>query len=195
MRPSLIGIAGTNGSGKDTTGVILADKFGYIFISVTTPMRVELERRGLPIDREHMRGLGNQWRREYGPAVLVDRAVDTYQKQPGKHNGLAIASLRNPIEADRVHELGGIVIWVDAEPKLRYQRIQANATIRNRADEDMRTFEQFLAEEEAEMHGTSDAATLDMAIVKTKADYTVMNEFSTSDELAVVLARTLNLGK
>ena len=189
----LIGIAGTNGSGKDTTGAILAEKFGYCFISVTAPMRVELQRRGLPIDREHMRDLSAEWRHQYGLAVLVDRAVDHYRQEKGNYTGLAVASLRNPAEADRVHELGGIVIWLDADPKLRYQRIQANAGIRNRAEEDMKTFEQFLAEEQMEMHGTGDAASLDMAAVKAKADYTVMNEFPNPEELAAELARVLKL--
>jgi len=30
----IIGLAGTNGSGKDTVGHILADKHGYLFVSV-----------------------------------------------------------------------------------------------------------------------------------------------------------------
>lgn len=188
----LIGISGTNGSGKDTAGSILASQFGYLFVSVTTSMRSELGRRGLPVDREHMRELSAEWRREFGLAVLVDKAVERYGEAGAPHAGLAIASLRNPAEADRVHELGGIVLWLDANPRLRYDRIQAHARERNRAYEDDKTFEAFLAEEQAEMHSSGDAATLDMAAVKAKADVTIINEFPTPDGLAKELARELN---
>lgn len=189
MKPTLIGISGTNGAGKDTLGGILADKLGYVFVSVTVPMRIELERRGCPTDREHMRELSAEWRREHGLAVLVDKALEEYGEQAKAKSGLAVASLRNPAEADRVHELGGIVLWIDAEPRMRYERIQAHTAERNRADEDNKTFEQFLAEEQAEMHASGDAATLDMAAVKAKCDYTIINEFDTPGGLVAELVK------
>lgn len=175
-RTKIIGIAGTNGAGKDVVGHTLADKHSYLFVSVTDLLRAELNRRGLPVDREHLRQLSAEWRREYGLGVLVDRAVQEFNNLKGNYVGLAIASLRNPAEADRIHELGGIVMWIDADPKERYRRIQANAEARARAGEDAKTFEQFLAEEEAEMHPSGDAATLDMAGVKRKSDLFLLND-------------------
>src|SRR3989344_1635559 len=108
----IIGIAGTNGSGKDSLGQILADDYGWQFISVTDILRDGLREKKLPIERENLRELSAQWRRESGLGVLVNKAVEIYQKNPGGHKGLVIASLRNPGEADRVHELGGKVVWV-----------------------------------------------------------------------------------
>jgi dephospho-CoA kinase len=188
----LIGISGTNGSGKDTTGGILAEHFGYLFLSVTDALREEAKRRGLEPERENLRTISAEWRREFGLAVLIDKAIERYHRVGGQHAGLAVASLRNPAEADRVHELGGIVLWLDAAPRLRYDRIRAHARERNRAYEDDKTFEAFLAEEQAEMHSSGDAATLDMAAVKAKADVTIINEFPTPDGLAKELARELN---
>ncbi|MGH7240388.1 MAG: hypothetical protein ACREHG_10070, partial [Candidatus Saccharimonadales bacterium] len=75
-----------------------------------------------------------------------------------------MASLRNPGEADRVHELGGKVIWVDADPQVRYQRV-INAD-RGRDGEDGKTYAEFLAEEAAEMNYSGDEATLSGAAVK-----------------------------
>lgn len=195
MKYALIGISGTNGAGKDTVGQILADKFGYLFTSVTTPMRAELARRGNPVDRDHMSGLSAEWRRKFGLAVLVDKAYEQFSEEAGRFTGLAVGSLRNPAEADRVHELGGVVLWVDADARVRYDRIQANAAARHRADEDNRTFEQFVAEEEAEMHRASgaDAATLDMSAVKDRANYTIINEFDSTDDLAAELATLIQL--
>mgnify|MGYP001550246170 CR=1 FL=1 len=171
----IIGIAGTNGSGKDTVGHTLADKHSYLFISVTDLLRAELNRRGLPVERENLRALSAEWRRQYGYAVLVDRAVEEFKRLQDKYVGVAIASLRNPYEADRVHELGGVVVWVDADPKERYERIRINAEARARAGEDSKTFEEFLAEEQAEMHPSGDAATLDMSGVKVRSDMFLLN--------------------
>ncbi len=175
MTYKLIGISGTNGSGKDTVGHYLAYKHNYLFISVTNLLRAELNQRGLPADRTHLRELSAEWRREFGYGVLVDRAYQEFGPVASKYTGLAIASLRNPYEADRVHELGGSVWWLDADPRIRYDRIQANVDLRHRAEEDNKTYEEFLAEEQAEMHQSGDAATLDMGAVKARADVTLVN--------------------
>lgn len=176
MNLKIIGVAGTNGSGKDSVGQVLADRHSYLFVSVTDLLRAELHRRGIEVDREHLRELSAEWRREYGLAVLVDRALEEYNKLKGQYVGIAIASLRNPAEADRIHELGGVVLWIDADAQIRYQRIQNNAEARARAGEDAKSFEEFLAEEEAEMNSTGDAATLNMTEVKKKADVILDND-------------------
>lgn len=178
----LIGIAGTNGSGKDTAGHILAVDYGYLFISVTEILRRECERRGLPVQRENLRKISAEWRRDHGLGVLVDKAVAQYEASKANYKGVAIASLRNHGEADRVHEMGGTVIWLDADIKLRYQRVQKNLLLRDRLSEDTKTFEQFRAEEEAEMKSSGDATTLDMAKVKQKADIIVKNDSVALDE-------------
>lgn len=168
----IIGVSGTNGSGKDTIGHLLAERHNWLFISMTDMLRDELEKRGLPPAREHMRELSAEWRRESGLGVLIDKSVAQFEKKPGKYSGLVVASLRNPGEADRIHELGGKVVWVDAEPRVRYNRLQANNGSRGerRAVDDNKTYEQFLKEQEAEMQHSGDAATLSIGDVKTKAD-------------------------
>lgn len=189
----IIGIGGTNGSGKDTIGHLLAVRHSYMFLSVTDILRGEARKRGLPVDREALRTISAEWRRQSGLGVLVEKAVELFQPVAGQYKGLAIASLRNPGEADAVHEHGGTVLWVDADPRVRYDRIQANAVARDRAEEDNKTFEQFLAEEQAEMHATGDAATLDMSAVRTKADLTIMNEHPTLDDLDTELMQLLGI--
>lgn len=169
----IIGIAGTNGAGKDTVGQLLQTEYNFLFVSVTDILRAELRTRNLSVDRVNLRILSAEWRRESGLAVLVDKALAEFEKIKDKYAGLAMASLRNPGEADRVHELGGQVIWVDADPKLRYERVQS--ANRGRAGEDNKTYEEFIAEEQAEMHPSGDEATLNIAAVKTKADIYLTN--------------------
>jgi dephospho-CoA kinase len=185
MAKIIIGLSGTNGSGKDTVGLMLQENHGYLFVSMTDVLRAELKRQGFPADREHLRELSASWRREFGYGVLIDRAMDVFNAQPqGKYKGVVIASLRNPFEVDRVHELGGVVWWLDADPLLRFTRIKANAASRARAEEDEKTYEQFLSEEQAEMHSTGDAATLNMAAVRDKCDVKMQNGGSGLDLLA-----------
>ncbi len=175
----LIGIAGTNGSGKDTVGHMLAEKHGFLFVSVSDLLRDECRRRGLPVEREHLRAISAEWRREGGLGVLIDKAAQKFESQGDQYAGLAVASVRNPGENVRVHALGGTMVWVDADPRVRYDRIQS--ANRGRGTEDTKTYEQFLAEEEAEMHASGDAATLDMAAVKNLCDITILNEGSEAD--------------
>ena len=188
-KTKIIGIGGTNGSGKDTVGHLLADKYGYFFVSVTDLLRDELARRGLPPAREHMRELSAEWRRENGLGVLVDKAMELYAGQVHEYTGIVMASLRNSGEVEHVHELGGTVIWVDADPKVRYERVQKNSAARGeaRAVDDRKSFDDFLADEEVEMHHTGDRATLDMAGVKAGADITITNDGS---DLAEFEAKT-----
>jgi len=189
----IIGLSGTNGAGKDTVGEVLAERHNYLFISVTELLRDEVRRRGLPVEREHLRTVSAEWRREFGLGVLVDRAVDAWKETGDKYQGIVMASLRNPYEADRVHELGGSVIWVDADPKVRYGRITSSD--RGRGAEDDKTFEQFLAEEEAEMRPPegADAAVLNMAAVKERADILMNNNGEDLETFKYQIEETLGL--
>jgi cytidylate kinase len=191
----IIGLAGTNGSGKDTVGHILSDKHGYLFVSVTKLLRAEAIRRGQPVEREVLRTISAEWRREFGLGVLVDKAVAEYEPVKDKHKGLVMASLRNPGEADRVHDLGGTIIWVDADPRARYDRIQANARGRGRAEEDTKTFEQFQAEETVEMNkpANGDAANLNMAAVKPLCDVFINNDDTDITAFQATVEKTLGL--
>jgi cytidylate kinase len=193
-RMKIIGLAGTNGSGKDTVGHILADDYGYLFVSVTDLLREEAQKRRLEPSRENLRLISAEWRRETGLlGVLVDKALAKFQQADGDYKGLVLASLRNPGEADRVHELGGTTVWIDADPRVRYDRIQANAASRGRAEEDNKTFEEFQSDEAVEMSQSGDAATLDMSAVKDRCDIFISNDSAEPAELRELIRAKLSL--
>ena len=195
----IIGLAGTNGAGKDAVGALLADHFGYYFFSFTELFRIECRVRGIEPVRENLRMISAEWRRESGLATLVDRSMTVFDQAGGfaKYKGFVMSSLRNPAEPDRIHELGGSVVWIDAEPRLRYERIQKNKALRGRAAEDDKTFEQFLQEEYDEMHPQpgADAATLNTAAVKDRADIFLTNNGHDLASLEKEIIRGFDLKK
>lgn len=184
----LIGIGGTNGSGKDSLGQFLAEEHGWLFVSGSDMLRDELKKRKLPIERENLRNLSAEWRREYGLGAIIDKAVEIFKAKPG-FKGLAIASIRNPGEAEEVHRLGGKVVWTDADPKIRYDRIYN----RGRSAEDNKTFEQFLAEEQHEMEHSGDEATLSLSGVKAKADIFITNHSNDIEDFKKTAQKALGL--
>ena len=193
----IIGLAGTNGSGKDTVGHILAEHHNYLFISVTDLLRAEAKRRNLPVKRDVLRTISAEWRRQYGLGVLVDKALAEYEIVKDKYAGVVMASLRNPGEADRIHQLGGSVVWIDADPHVRYDRVQANAASRGRAEEDNKTFEQFLAEEAIEMQTQqgADEATLNGSGVKDQTDVFLTNDTTSLEEFKTIVKQSFQLTK
>ena len=192
----VIGLSGTNGAGKDTVGEMLAAHHNYMFISVTELLRNEAKRRGLPVEREVLRTISTEWRRELGLGVLVDKSIAEFEVRGGYYNGLVLASIRNPGEADRIHQLGGSMVWIDAAAMTRYERVQTNKMARGRSAEDTKTFEEFLAEEAAEMNPVGgDEATLNMLSVKEKCDLVVDNSHENLDAFRSHVEKVLHLKK
>lgn len=188
----IIGLGGTNGAGKDTVGQILAERYNFLFISVTDVLRAEAGRRGLSVERKNLRLIGDEMRKTYGEAVLVEKAIEQFKSSKEPYRGLAVSSLRHPAEADLVHQQKGLVVWVDADPKVRYERVQAFAKARNRAAEDNISFEEFLKHEAQEMKGDR-STLLKMTGVKDKADITLFNQKNGVDDFAERVRQSLKL--
>lgn len=182
----IIGLSGTNGSGKDTIAHILEQQYGFYFASASALLEAELKNRNKPFEREQKRQLSAEWRQEFGTGAIVDKGIAAAQS--AGFEKLVVGSLRNSGEIDRVHQLNGRSIWVDADPEIRYQRIiSAN---RGRV-EDKKTYQQFLAEEAVEMESGGDPNKLDMATVKQKADIIIMNNFDSVEAFTLHVKKVL----
>jgi dephospho-CoA kinase len=186
----IIGIGGTNGSGKDTLSEILAMEHGWFFVSVSGDLIIpELKKRNLPLEREQMAALTAEWNREISKGAVVDKAVERFNEESKvrKFGGLVISSIRHPWEVDRIHSFGGTVVWVDADPKVRYDRISN----RGQGDKDNKAFQEFLEEEEKEKSHSGDAATLNWQAVKEQADIFITNNSNDLEVFKKIVQKAL----
>lgn len=191
--PKIIGITGTNGAGKDTLGELLAERCGYKFRSVSDILREELTSQGIAHEREHMRALSTKWANEHGHGVLTIKTIEAYveEEEHEGYKGLVIGSIRRPAEAEAIHTEGGIVIWVDADKRLRYERIQANN--RGRVDDNY-SFEEWSKHEDIEMQSIEgQPGSINMLGVKEIADIHIENNFESYDAYIDYLIREFEL--
>ncbi|USN96503.1 MAG: AAA family ATPase [Candidatus Nomurabacteria bacterium] len=193
--PQIVGISGTNGAGKDELGKLLEERCGYSFHSVSELLREELIRTGQSVNRENQAELSKKWRNESGDnGIMFTKAMDVYfaEKDAKNHKGLALVSIRHPDEVKRVHERDGIVVWVDADQRMRYDRLQQSNRGR---DEDRISFEQFKIDEYREMHPPTDApsGSLDMKSVRELVDVVIENDFLSLDAYRDYLIKEFEL--
>ncbi len=178
--PEVIGIAGTNGAGKDETGLRRSATQGALMVSGSDILRTIATERGLDHERTTLSSLATELGQTLGAAALVQIGFEQYNANlQTEKKGLSIVSIRRIAEAAFIQDRGGAIIWVDADPEVRYARIQKGN--RGRSD-DNKTFEEWIAEELAEMHPRDDSPfSLNMAGVRDRADYTIDNTFTGTD--------------
>lgn len=180
----LYGIAGTNGAGKDTLAELLVNNYQFFFVSVSQILRDIALKQTMSTNRKTTAQISTELREKHGYDYLVSLAIETFQNQKSNYNGLVISSIRNEAEALAIQEVGGKMIWLDAKPEIRYQRVSSNVRHHSQRINDQVSYQDFLAAEQAEMYrlpGQS-KATLAMSEVKKICDYFVMND-STPAEL------------
>ena len=139
----IIGITGTLGAGKGAIVDYLKKK-GFKHYSVREFLIGEIKKRGLPVNRDSMVIVGNDLRKKYGPSYLAEELCQQAE-QDGKY--CIIESIRTPGEITALKAKGDCYIFaIDADPKLRYERIMKRNTIT-----DQISFEEFMANERREM--------------------------------------------
>lgn len=87
----IIGITGPSASGKGTIVEYLVQHKQFVHYSVRSFLTQELEKRNLPIDRDHMRELGNELRAKHGPSYIIEQL---YLQAKEKGENAIIESIR-----------------------------------------------------------------------------------------------------
>ena len=164
----LIGITGTNGSGKGTVVEYLKTK-GFTHYSARSVFIKEVERQGLPIDRDTIVAVANELRSKFGPAYIVETLLIKALADGGD---AVIESIRTVGEAQSLKEAGGVLVAVDAEPRLRYDRVLLRGSETDHID-----FDTFIAQEQRELR-SDDPTRQNILGVVALADFKVTNNGS-----------------
>ena len=141
----IIGITGVIGAGKGTVVEYLKTN-GFKYFSARAFFIEEVERRGLPVNRDTITETANDLRAKHGPGYFTEQALARADTEKGD---VVIESIRTVGEAKYLKSKGAILWGVDADRQKRYER----ATLRG-SETDKVSFEKFIADEEREMTNT-----------------------------------------
>jgi len=161
----IISITGTLGAGKGTIVEYLGCK-GYRHFSARDLLVAELDNRGLEHNRENMLLTANDLRATYGPSYIAEQLLAMAKEDS---SNAVIESIRSIGEARFLKEHGARLWAVDADPQLRYNRVQGRASVTDRV-----SFDEFRQHEAAEFANT-DPAKNNLRGVMMMADDTFTN--------------------
>jgi len=169
--PEVIGISGTLASGKDTLAGELEKEYGYTHASTGDMIRMVARERYGNIERPTLVKTGIELRTENGPGILAERALAT-GKRP-----IVITGIRAAGEVEAIKKAGGVIVFIEADPKVRYERMKD----RLRDDETELSFEEFLAREAREVEVTNNDADQNIGVVKSMTDIMLSNNGSKAE--------------
>lgn len=178
----IIGIAGTLGAGKGTVVKHLTEARGYKHYSVRKFLLDEIARRGMPTTvRDNMSIVGNDLRAKHGSSYIFEQLF----KQAHEAGGDAVLeSVHTMGEADFLRSQGAQIWGVDADIKIRYERI-----LKRESETDHVTFEKFLEDNNREI-ANDDPARHNIRKVIDSADVKLTNN-GTQEELFQQVDRAL----
>lgn len=166
----IIGITGTLGAGKGTVVEYLVREKGFVHYSVRAFLLEEINRRGMPGNRDSMVVVANDLRHRHGPSFVTDCL---YYEAVKSGKPCIIESIRTTGEILSLREKGRfILLAVDADPELRFRRISERGSETDRID-----YETFLSNEAREMTA-SDPGVQNLKACMELAEYKLINNGS-----------------
>lgn len=141
---TILGITGTNGAGKGTVANYLKAK-GFGCYSVREFLTEEIQKRGMVLNRDSMVEVANELRKTHSPSYILDTL---YKRAMKEGKDAVIESVRTVGEVESLRKLGMILLAVDADPNVRYSRVQFR-----KSETDHVTFERFMEDELRESRG------------------------------------------
>lgn len=169
----ILGIAGTLGSGKGTVVKYLKEK-GFVHYSVSGRLAEMVKEDGLPAVREHLSAQADKLAASYEGGILE---VMHLQAKADGVSDYILESIHRESEAAYIRSIGGTILTVDADPKVRYERTHR----RQESEKDNVTYEQFLEAIDREEKGEGNGLPNINAVIR-GSEHTIMND-GTVEEL------------
>jgi dephospho-CoA kinase len=165
----IIGLTGSFGAGKGCVANYLVNKKGFAHFSARAFITAEIQKRGLPLNRDTMTEVANDMRKVGGPTYIFKQLVAQAKERGGN---AVVESIRAVAEAKYIKEQGGLVLGIDADPKVRYERI-----VRRGSETDQVSFEEWRRQEIRESN-PDDPTKQDIFGALRESDLVIMNSNS-----------------
>lgn len=173
----IIGITGSFGAGKGAVVDYLVSTKGFSHYSASGLITEEIASRGLPVNRDSMILVANDLRATFGPAYIIESLFERAREKGGN---AVIESLRAVAEVQKIKELGGFVIGVDADSMTRYSRAFERGSVKDGV-----SYEKWLEQEKAESNPDDPTKQNIFGALK-ESDVIVMNNGSMEELFAQV---------
>lgn len=166
----IIGITGTLGAGKGTVVEYLTRYCGFAHFSVRAFISRELDRRGMPVNRDTLTALANEMRAKNSPSYIIE---ELYKEAALEEKNCIIESIRTPGEVDALRcKPDFFLLAVDADPRIRFNRVR-----KRNSETDKVSFSTFINSEQREMH-SEDPNKQNLAECIRQADFVIENNGS-----------------
>jgi len=162
--PEIIGLSGRNSAGKDTLAEYLVENYGYTHVPTGDMVRAEAMKLYGNIERETLQKVAPAYKTEHGVGVFVNLAL----KKP---RPIVISGIRSIGEFKAIKDAGGVTVFVDADPRLRYERMKERA----RDAEADKSFEEFIELDEREKNAGPTEADYRVDEIDEKSDIHLNN--------------------
>lgn len=140
----IFGFTGPMGSGKDTAANYLETKYNGKNYSYSTMLADVLKRYYLEINRDNLIKISEAMRATFGEDIMAKTMA--HDLESDSHHIVSTSNVRRMGDIEHLSKLPGFVlIAIDADSKIRYERILKRA---QRSDELNKTYEQFLADQQ-----------------------------------------------
>ncbi len=170
MSKIIIGFVGPLSSGKEEAKKYLIEKYDAGSHRFSMMLRDILNRLYLPIIRKNMQDLSLSLRQCFGSDILA--RVIAEEVKGDSHEIIVVDGVRRLDDIAKLKDVPGFfLVSIDAEPRLRYERLIKRG---ENADDTKKTYEEFLADGRKE-------AEMEIPTVMAQAKYQLDNNGSFAD--------------
>ena len=160
-------------SGKDNLADVIEQEYKVLHVSTSDIVREKsMERHGSIERNPYLQETATYFRKEFGGDYFAREAYKRFLEAEDKYHGVVITGLRSLGEVRAIHDLGGILVRVDAPIEMRYERMVG----RQRDEETKMSLEEFKASEANEHSGGDDDASFNIDKIAELADVTFVND-------------------